>query len=187
MENNFVIVFNYVFTYIVIFRKMMILYFHLPYLHASYIALGPNNDKRFQIVNSSAFVMLCIASVNPSPSSTAYMHQWIRSALVHLMAWRLCGTKPLSKPMLDYCQLGPWEQSSVIFYPDINLFSHENASENCLRRGGHFVQGHISHDCAHAVFTDAFIVNTTALLSCRFCCDRSSSLESPECIASFSW
>ena len=35
----------------------------------------------------------------------AYMPQWIRSALVQIMACRLFGTKPLSKPMLGYCQL----------------------------------------------------------------------------------
>ena len=44
---------------------------------------------------------------NSSPPSAAYMHQWIRSALVKIKACRLFGTKPLSKPMLDYCQLDP--------------------------------------------------------------------------------
>ena len=33
------------------------------------------------------------------------------SALVLLMACRLFSTKLLSKPMLDYCQLDPWEQT----------------------------------------------------------------------------
>ena len=29
------------------------------------------------------------------------------------MACRLFGTKPLPEPMLTYCQLDPWEQTSV--------------------------------------------------------------------------
>ena len=31
------------------------------------------------------------------------------------MACRLFGAKPLSEPMLEYRQLGPWEQVSVKF------------------------------------------------------------------------
>ena len=31
------------------------------------------------------------------------------------MACRLVGTKPLSEPMLEYCQLDPWEPTSVKF------------------------------------------------------------------------
>ena len=45
--------------------------------------------------------------LNSSPSSAVYMRQWIGSALVQIMACRLFGAKPLSKPMLDYCQLDP--------------------------------------------------------------------------------
>ena len=53
--------------------------------------------------------------VNSSPPGAAYMHQWIGSALVQIMAWRLFGAKPLSKPMLSYCQLDPWGQTSLKF------------------------------------------------------------------------
>ena len=44
-------------------------------------------------------------NINWSPPSAAYMRQWIGSALVQIMACPLFGTKPLSKPMLVYCQL----------------------------------------------------------------------------------
>ena len=47
-----------------------------------------------------------------SPPSVAYMRQWIMSALVQIMACRLFGAKPLSKPMLGYFLL---EQISVRF------------------------------------------------------------------------
>ena len=53
--------------------------------------------------------------VNSPPPSTAYIRQWIGSALVQIMACRLFGTEPLSKPMLPYCQLNSWEQISVKF------------------------------------------------------------------------
>ena len=46
-------------------------------------------------------------SFNLSPPRAAWMCQWIGSVLVRIMACRLLGTKPLSKPMLDYCQLDP--------------------------------------------------------------------------------
>ena len=39
--------------------------------------------------------------------SAAYMHQWMRSALLQIMSCRLFGAKPLSQPMLGYCQLDP--------------------------------------------------------------------------------
>ena len=43
---------------------------------------------------------------NPSPPGAAHKRQWIGSALVQIMACRLFA-KPLSKPMLGYCQLDP--------------------------------------------------------------------------------
>ena len=50
--------------------------------------------------------------VNSSPS-VAYMRQLIGSALVQIMACRLFGTKPLSKPVLEDCQLDSWEGTNV--------------------------------------------------------------------------
>ena len=54
-------------------------------------------------------------TLNPSPSSAAYMRQGIGSASVQIMACRLFSTKPLFKPMLGYCQLDSQEQTSVKF------------------------------------------------------------------------
>ena len=45
--------------------------------------------------------------LNSSPPSSTYMPRWTGSALVQIMACRLFGAKPLSKPMLGYCQLEP--------------------------------------------------------------------------------
>ena len=52
---------------------------------------------------------------NASLPSVAYMSQWIGSALVQIMACRLFGAKPLSKPLSGYRQLDPKEQTSVKF------------------------------------------------------------------------
>ena len=53
--------------------------------------------------------------LNSSSLSAAYMHQWIRSALVQIMTCRLFGAKPLSEPVLVYCQLDTWEHTSMKF------------------------------------------------------------------------
>ena len=52
---------------------------------------------------------------NSSPLSATYMHQWISLALVHIMACRLFGIKPLSIVMLGYYQLDRQKQTSVKF------------------------------------------------------------------------
>ena len=48
-----------------------------------------------------------IWNLNSSPPIVTYMRQWIRSALLQIMACHLFGAKPLSEPMLGYCQLDP--------------------------------------------------------------------------------
>ena len=65
--------------------------------------------------------------VNLSPPTTAYMRQWTESALVHVMACRLFGAKPLPETMLVYCQLDPWEQTSVKFEWEFYHFHSWNA------------------------------------------------------------
>ena len=45
------------------------------------------------------------------------------------MAWHLFGAKPLPEPMLIYCELDRWEQTSVKFE---SKFMEENAYENVL-------------------------------------------------------
>ena len=57
----------------------------------------------------SHYLMQWWIIVDLSPPSTTYMHQWIGSALVQVMACCLFGAKPLPEPMLAYCQLDSWE------------------------------------------------------------------------------
>ena len=53
--------------------------------------------------------------IKSSTPSAAYMRQWTRSALVQIMECRLFSAKPLSKPLLGYCQLDAEQQTSVKF------------------------------------------------------------------------
>ena len=68
--------------------------------------------------------------VNSTPPSAVYMRQRTGLALVQIMAWRLFGAKPLSRPVLGYVNwtLGNKLQSN--FNQNTKLFIHENASEN---------------------------------------------------------
>ena len=67
------------------------------------------------VIDISSFTKVYVNWLNSSPPSFAYMRQWIGSALVQTMDGRRFGAKPLSKPMLDYCQLASWGQTSVKF------------------------------------------------------------------------
>ena len=55
-----------------------------------------------------------------------------------MMACHLVGAKPLSEPMLKYCQLDPWEQTSGEILIEINIFVQE-IWKCCLWNGGYLV------------------------------------------------
>ena len=68
--------------------------------------------------------------------------QWTRSTLDQIMACCLFGAKPLSEPMLGYCQLDPREQNSVKFQSTYkNFHSWKCIWKYCLQNVSHFVQG----------------------------------------------
>ena len=48
------------------------------------------------------------------------------------MACHFFGAKPLSKEMLDFFELDPYEQNSVKFNHNTNFFIHENESANIV-------------------------------------------------------
>ena len=93
------------------------------------------------------FVAHVKTTINLFPPSAAYMHQWIDPTLVQILACRLFGAKPLSKPILCYCQLDPEIRTSVKSLSKYKQF----CSRKCIRNyrlwnGGHFVYGEISSD-----------------------------------------
>ena len=80
--------------------------------------------------------------INSYPPSAAHMRQWPRSTLVQVMACRLFSTKPLPEPMLAFCLLDPYEQTSVKFESKYKNFLSWKCIWKCrLQNGGHFVQG----------------------------------------------
>ena len=56
-----------------------------------------------------------VPGFDSSPPGAAHMCWWTGSTLVKIMACRLVGAKPLSEPMVVYCQLDSWEQISMKF------------------------------------------------------------------------
>ena len=78
-----------------------------------------------------------ILHIHSSPLSAAYMHQWIGSALIQIMACHLFGTKPFPEPLLAYCKLDPWDlNQNFIIFVQINWFKNVICQD-----GSHFVQG----------------------------------------------
>ena len=71
-------------------------------------------------------------SVNSWRSSDAYMRQYNIPTLVQIMACRLFGAKPLSEPMLPYCQLDPREHISLKFVWNSKVFIKGNAVQNVV-------------------------------------------------------
>ena len=85
-------------------------------------------------------IQYCVI-LNSSPPSGTYMRQGTGWALVPIMACRLFGTKPLSKPILGYCELDPYEQISVKFNQNTNIFIQENAFKNIVCETGAILSG----------------------------------------------
>ena len=118
-----------------------------PHKHAvTFIEIS----SRWKITSGAETRIFCYNLVNSSPPSAAYMHQWIRPALVHIMARCPLNAMPLSKPMLGYCKLKLLEQTSVKVKLKYTTFhSRKCIWKHCLGNGGHFVQEEMSsnHNC----------------------------------------
>ena len=88
-------------------------------------------------VCTTCFVKLCLNLLKPSD---AYMRQYSIPTLLQIMACRLFGAKPLSKPMLPYCQLDSKEHIAVKCYLKFKRFQSMKCTwTRRLRNGGHFV------------------------------------------------
>ena len=102
-----------------------------------------NKSGKLTVFQNIFFQINCM--VTSSCPSDAYMCQWIGSVLVQIMACQLFGAKPLSKPMLSYCQLDPKEQTSVKFQSKYkNFHSWKCIWKYRIWNGGHLVQGKMS-------------------------------------------
>ena len=75
--------------------------------------------------------------INSLRLSHAYMCHEPRPSLVLIMACRLFGDKPLCEPMLYYCQLNHWEQTSVKMEVNYSHFHSRKSISIC----------HMESDC----------------------------------------
>ena len=86
--------------------------------------------------------------VNSLRPSDAYMRHQPRPSLVQMMACHLIGAKPLSEPMLYYCQLDPQEQTSVKLYSKFKYFHSGKCIWKCyLENVSHFVSASMGYCC----------------------------------------
>ena len=69
--------------------------------------------------------------INPWGSSDAHTRRWTGSSLVHVMACRLFGAKPLPEPMLAHRQLDSWEPISVKFESKFYHFHSRKFIQKC--------------------------------------------------------
>ena len=67
--------------------------------------------------------LMNIISFNALRPDDAYMRHWTGSSLVHVMAYRLIGAKPLPEAMVTYCQLDHWEGRFSEVLIKIKIFS----------------------------------------------------------------
>ena len=93
-------------------------------------------------INRNTILMYLYPWLTHPPLSASYMRQWIGSALVQIMACRLFGAKPLSKP--ECWDNVNWTlRNKLQWNPNQNL--KKNHQRKCIRKyrrrnGGHFVQ-----------------------------------------------
>ena len=71
-------------------------------------------------------------SIHSLRTSDAYMRHQSRPSLVQIMACRLLGSKPLSEPMLHYCQLDLMKKLQSNCIRSSNIFFQENELENVV-------------------------------------------------------
>ena len=75
---------------------------------------------------------LLVQAINSSSPGAAYIRQWTGTALVQIMACRLFGAKPLSKPMLGLWSIRSSGTNFSEIWTNTNIFIHENAFENIV-------------------------------------------------------
>ena len=87
------------------------------------------------------------------------------SSLVQIMACRLFGDNPLSKPMIVYCQLDSKEHFSVKSYLKLKSFhSRKCIWKCCLENGNHF------DSCSLNASNDVIYFFCSCCLRTRCCC-----------------
>ena len=135
-------------NHVEISQGLVLMHLLLTFLAPQYCCdAGTNCQKLWSHMSSTEGVGVgCQAlTVNSSLPNDPYMPLWIGSALVQIMTCCLFCAKPLSKPILGYCQLDPQEQHSVKFETKYKTFHARKCTWKCrLRNVSHLVQGEMS-------------------------------------------
>ena len=95
----------------------------------------PMNSPHIGPVTRKEFTFDDVIMIKPSPPSATYMHQCTGSALVQVMAWRLFGAKPSSKPMNAGLFIVDWTIRNKLQWnskQNTKIFIQKNASENIV-------------------------------------------------------
>ena len=115
-------------------QTLLDIYLIIPVIKMDYFSiwyLARIYDKNVIVLSISGRINIRFCKVFPeifviSHSINAYVYLIHWGRLTHIcvgklaisgsiMTCRLDGTKPLSEPVLEYCKLDPWEQTSVKF------------------------------------------------------------------------
>ena len=103
-----------------------------------YFFLFPEIISGWQVLPCNDDVIQGTTQINSSPPSAAYMCQWIGSALVQIMACRLFGDKPLSKPVLGFLSKGLLGTNFTEIWIEIqNFYSRKCIWKRHLRNSDH--------------------------------------------------
>ena len=86
-------------------RQATMSYYNDTWWHSNVCSAFIGYGNRLMMFKDQPAPISIIICFNSSPPSAVYVRQWIGWALVQIIACRLFGAKPLSKPMLGYCQL----------------------------------------------------------------------------------
>ena len=94
--------------------------------------------------------------------SDAYRRRQTRPSSAQIMVCRLFGDKPVSEPMLPYCELDPKERTSVKFYLNSKSFHSRKLNCKCRLRNGVILS---LPQCVHArEYMPRFILTVGPLL-----------------------
>ena len=112
--------------------KMTPLWCHWDSMSIALLRFGRNGYRWPILLKNMRAMVTFLVSV------LSCCHQWSQTCSLY-------GPKPLSKPMLGYCQLGLKEKTSLKFLSKYKIFhSWKCIWKYCLRNGGHVIQGEMS-------------------------------------------
>ena len=110
----------------------MILHTALQWLRQNINQFKLATDTLYIAIQSRWWIRGDELEFNSSRPRDSYMRKKTGPSLVQIMACRLFGAKPLSEPMLNYCQLETCKHISMTFWSNTTVCIEENAFESVI-------------------------------------------------------